>query len=148
MCRVILIKVNQLVKPKIKSMKNKKPSKTSDSRRDFLKTAAVTSAGFMIVPRHVVGGPGFTAPSDKLNVAGIGAGGKGRSDLSSFVKGGNVNVVALVDVDDDRAANTRKDYPKAKYYNDYREMLEKERDNIDACSISTPDHTHAVATLA
>ena len=129
-------------------MKNKKPSKTSDSRRDFLKTAAVTSAGFMIVPRHVVGGPGFTAPSDKLNVAGIGAGGKGRSDLSSFVKGGNVNVVALVDVDDDRAANTRKDYPKAKYYNDYREMLEKERDNIDACSISTPDHTHAVATLA
>src|SRR5690625_5801049 len=68
--------------------------KKKGSRRRFLKTAAVSSAGFMIVPRHVIG-KGFVAPSDKLNVAGIGAGGKGRSDLSSFVKGGNVNVVAF-----------------------------------------------------
>ncbi len=122
--------------------------KPKDSRRDFLKTAAVTSAGFMIVPRHVLGGTGFTAPSDKLNVAGIGAGGKGRSDLSGFMEGGNVNVVALCDVDEVKASGTREDYPKAKYYKDFREMLDKERDNIDACSISTPDHTHAVATLA
>src|SRR5690625_4568184 len=122
--------------------KNKK-----DSRRKFMKTAAVSSAGFMIVPRHVIG-KGFVAPSDKLNVAAIGAGGKGRSDLSSFVEGGNVNVVALCDVDDKQSAKTREDYPRAKYYRDFRQMLEREKDNIDACSISTPDHTHAVATLA
>lgn len=128
-------------------MKNRNIKNKKDSRRDFLKTAAVSSAGFMIVPRHVMG-KGFVAPSDKLNVAGIGAGGKGRSDLSSFMEGGNVNVVALCDVDDVSSAKTRKDYPRAKYYHDFREMLDKEKDHIDACSISTPDHTHAVATFA
>ena len=129
-------------------MKQNKIKKEKDSRRDFIKTAAVTSAGFMIVPRHVIGGKGFIAPSDKLNVATIGAGGKGESDLSNFVDGGNVNVVALCDVDDVKSAGTRKTYPGAKYYRDFRQMLDREKDNIDACSISTPDHTHAVATLA
>ncbi len=129
-------------------MKQNKIKKEKDSRRDFIKTAAVTSAGFMIVPRHVLGGKGFIAPSDKLNVATIGAGGKGESDLSNFVEGGNVNVVALCDVDDVKSAGTRKTYPGAKYYRDFRQMLDREKDNIDACSISTPDHTHAVATLA
>src|SRR5690606_2619334 len=126
----------------IKMKKNKK-----DSRRKFMKTAAVSSAGFMIVPRHVIG-KGFVAPSDKLNVAAIGAGGKRRSDLCSFWKGGNVNVVVLSDVNDEQSTKTREDYPRTKYYRDFRQMLEREKDNIDACSISTPDHTHAVATLA
>src|SRR5690606_12977020 len=102
---------------------------------------------FFIVPRHVLG-KGYIAPSDKLNIAGIGAGGKGKGDLAAFAKSPNVNIVALVDVDDRQAVDSRKRFPKAKYYKDFREMLNKEKNNIDACSISTPDHTHAVATLA
>ena len=117
------------------------------SRRKFIKNASLASAGFFIVPRHVLG-HGFIAPSDKLNVAGIGAGGKGESDLSEFAKSPKVNVVALCDVDDRQAVNSRKNFPKATYYKDFREMLDKEKNNIDACSISTPDHTHGVATIA
>lgn len=130
------------------SKKLKGMLKDENSRRNFIKSAAVASAGFMVVPRHVLGGKGYIPPSDKLNIATIGAGGKGHSDLANFTKEGNVNVVALCDVDDERSAETRKEYPKAKYYHDYREMLEKEKDNIDACSISTPDNVHGVATLA
>jgi len=117
------------------------------SRRRFLKQAALVGGSFFIVPRHVLG-RGFIAPSDKLNIAGIGAGGKGESDLSSFAKSPYVNIVALCDVDDRASAKSRERFPKANYYKDFREMLQKEKNNIDACSISTPDHTHAVATLA
>ncbi|MFT4092518.1 MAG: Gfo/Idh/MocA family oxidoreductase [Niabella sp.] len=117
------------------------------SRRKFLKNATLVGAGVTIVPRHVLG-RGFVAPSDKLNIAGIGAGGKGASDLAAFAKSPNVNIVALCDVDDREAATSRQRFPKASYYKDFREMLQKEKNNIDACSISTPDHTHAVATLA
>ncbi|MEE6187970.1 Inositol 2-dehydrogenase/D-chiro-inositol 3-dehydrogenase [Mycovorax composti] len=119
----------------------------SNSRRKFIKNAALIGAGITIVPRHVLG-RGFVAPSDKLNIAGIGVGGKGESDLTSFAKSPNVNIVALCDVDERQAVKSRKNFPKAKFYKDFREMLEKEKNNIDACSISTPDHTHAVATLA
>ncbi len=101
----------------------------------------------MIIPRHVLG-KGFIPPSDKLNIAGIGVGGKGASDLIEFSKSPYVNIVSLCDVDDLQAADARQKYSKATYYRDFREMLDKERNNIDACSISTPDHTHAVATLA
>ncbi|HEY2721388.1 MAG TPA: Gfo/Idh/MocA family oxidoreductase [Chitinophagaceae bacterium] len=117
------------------------------SRRKFIKNASLAGAGFFIVPRHVLG-RGFIAPSDKLNIAGIGAGGKGQDDLSNFSKSPNVNIVAMADVDDRQAVTSRKSFPKANYYKDFREMLSKEKNNIDACSISTPDHTHAVATLA
>src|SRR5690606_14574874 len=119
----------------------------NSSRRKFLKNSSMAAAGFFIVPRHVLG-KGYIAPSDKLNIAGIGAGGKGKSDLAAFAKSPNVNIVALVDVDDRQAVDSRKRFPKAKYYRDFREMLNKEKNNIDACSVSTPDHTHAVATLA
>src|SRR5687767_12932972 len=120
---------------------------SNQSKRKFLRNTSVATAGFFIVPRHTLG-RGFVAPSDKLNVAGIGVGGKGRSDLAEFFKGGNVNIVALCDVDDREAAASRKSFPNATYYRDYREMLEKENKKIDAVSISTPDNTHAVATLA
>lgn len=119
----------------------------SISRRKFIRNTAIAGAGFFIVPRHVLG-RGFIAPSDKLNIAGIGVGGKGTSDLAEFAKSPYVNIVALCDVDDREAANSRKKFDKAPYYKDFREMLEKEKTTIDACSISTPDHTHAVATLA
>ena len=125
-------------------MKNKQLQK---SRRNFIRNSAVTAAGFFIVPRHVLG-RGFIAPSDKLNIAGIGVGGKGSSDLMEFAKSPKVNIVALCDVDDRQAKGSVKQFSKATYYKDFREMLEKEKNNIDACSISTHDNTHAVATLA
>src|ERR1043165_9416577 len=117
------------------------------SRRKFIKDASLITAGFFIVPRHVLG-RGFIAPSDKLNIAGIGVGGKGTSDLASFAKSPKVNIVALCDVDDRQAVKSRKDFPQAPYYRDFREMLDKEKKNIDAVSVSTPDNTHAVAALA
>lgn len=120
---------------------------SSISRRNFIRNAAIVGGGFFIVPRHVLG-RGFIAPSDKLNIAGIGVGGKGASDIAEFAKSPKVNIVALCDVDDREAKRTVEKYPKAPYYHDFREMLDKEKNNIDAVSISTPDHTHAVATLA
>jgi hypothetical protein len=119
----------------------------NNSRRKFIRNSVLIGSGFFIVPRHVLG-KGFVAPSDKLRIAGIGSGGKGFSDLSEFAKSPNVSIVALCDVDERQAVNARKKFDKANYYTDFREMLEKEKNNIDACSISTPDHTHAVATIA
>jgi predicted dehydrogenase len=117
------------------------------SRRKFIKNAGLAAAAVTIVPRHVLG-KGFIAPSDKLYIAGIGVGGKGESDLGSFVKSPNATVSVLCDVDDRRAANSVKRFPQAKYYKDYRKMLEAEHKNIDAVSVSTPDHMHAVQAMA
>ena len=122
-------------------------SENNSARRKFIRNTSLAAAGFFIVPRHVLG-KGHIAPSDKLNIAGIGAGGKGASDLKEFAKSPRVNIVAMCDVDDRQAAGSMKAFPNAKYYKDFREMLQKENKNIDAVSISTPDHTHAVATLA
>ena len=120
---------------------------SSISRRQFLRNTAVVGGAFFIVPRHVLG-RGFIPPSDKLNIAAIGAGGKGASDIAEFAKSPRVNIVALCDVDDRQAKDSVTKFPKANYYHDFREMLNKEKNNIDAVSISTPDNTHAVATLA
>jgi len=121
----------------------KTPKKTN-SRRDFLKNVAMAST-IMIVPRHVLGGIGYIAPSDRLNLASIGAGGKGASDIINASVNGRERVVALCDVDfSGSAAQTVEKFPKAKLYNDYREMLDKEKD-IDALTISTPDHVHGPA---
>jgi predicted dehydrogenase len=122
--------------------------KNSNSRRSFIKQAAIAAIGFYIIPRHVLGGKGFTAPSDKLVVAGIGVGGKGESDLHEFFKSGKASVAYLCDVDDKQAAESRKRFPTAKFYKDYREMLDKEGKNFDAVSVSTPDHNHAIQALA
>lgn len=120
---------------------------TSKSRRNFIRNSAAAVAGFYILPRNVLG-RGFVAPSDKLVVAGIGVGGKGTSDIDNFFKSGKAEIAALVDVDDRQAAPMWKKYPNAKRYKDFREMLDKEGKSIDACSVSTPDHTHAVAAMA
>src|SRR5215204_1581087 len=122
--------------------------KKDTSRRDFIRDTALTAAGFMIVPRFVLGGRGYVAPSDRLLVAGIGVGGKGESDLMSFYKSGKAEIAFLCDVDDKRAANSVKAFPKANYYKDLRELYDKEAGNFDAVSVSTPDHNHAVQTLA
>jgi len=129
-------------------MKTEQENKSTTNRRDFIKTSAIAAAAFMIVPRHVLGGPGFLAPSDRLLVAGIGVGGKGQSDIAMFAKSGKADIAFLCDVDDRRAAASIKAFPKAKYYKDYREMLDKEHKNFDAVSVSTPDHNHAIQALA
>lgn len=124
-----------------------KESEHSASRRRFIRNTAITAAGFFIVPRHVLG-KGFIAPSDRLIIAGIGVGGKGESDLMSHYKSGKADIAFLCDVDDRRAANAVKAFPKAKYYRDWRELLDKESKKFDAVSIATPDHNHAAPTLA
>lgn len=121
--------------------------KSNVSRRTFVKGAATAAAGVMIVPRHVLGGPGYTAPSDKLNLASIGAGGKGHSDILRAWNDGKENVVALCDIDPLRAEKSIGLWPNAKRYSDFRVMLEQQKD-IDAVTISTPDHTHTVAAMA
>jgi predicted dehydrogenase len=92
-------------------------------------------------------GKGFTAPSDTLYLGGIGVGGKGASDLTESAKSPNVKVVALCDVDDRRAKDSRNRFGDAKYYKDYRKMLSAEK-GLDAVTISSPDHMHAVQALA
>ena len=120
----------------------------NDSRRRFLKNSLIAASGLYIVPRHVLGGRGYTAPSDKLTIACVGAGGKGETDINYLWGTGKTDIAILCDVDDRRAANTRKKFPNAKYYKDYREMLEKEHKHIDAVTVSTPDHMHAVIGMA
>lgn len=116
----------------------------ASGRRTFLRNSAIASS-FFIVPRHVLGGPGFLAPSDQLVLAAIGAGGKGRSDIKNASVNGREKVAALCDVDFSGSAKASiENFPKAKRYADYREMLDKEKD-IDAVTISTPDHVHAPA---
>ncbi|GAB3512824.1 Gfo/Idh/MocA family protein [Emticicia fontis] len=118
--------------------------KSNESRRSFIKKSAIASS-FFIVPRNVLGGVGFISPSDQLNLAAIGSGGKGRSDITNASVKGRERVVALCDVDfSGSAAQTVKQFPNAKLYADYREMLDKEKD-IDAVTISTPDHVHGPA---
>ncbi|MEO6290542.1 MAG: Gfo/Idh/MocA family oxidoreductase, partial [Ginsengibacter sp.] len=73
---------------------------------------------------------------------------KGESDIANFYKSGKADIAFLCDVDDRRAATTVKNFPKAKYYKDWRELIDKESKNFDAVSVSTPDHTHAVAAMA
>lgn len=117
------------------------------SRRGFLSAAASTAFAFTLVPRHVLGGPGYVAPSDMLRVAGIGAGGMGGGDIATISRLG-ASYAALCDVDETRAAGTFNAHPRAKRYKDFREMLDKESGNIDAVSVGTPDHVHAVASMA
>jgi predicted dehydrogenase len=111
------------------------------SRRHFVGDLAAAGAAFHIVPRYVLG-RGFVAPSDKLNIACIGCGGKGRSDIEGVA---SENIYALCDVDWHMALDAFQHYPQAKRYRDYREMLDKEGKNIDAVTVSVPDHSHAAA---
>jgi predicted dehydrogenase len=113
------------------------------NRRQFFGSAAAVAA-FTIVPRYVLGGPGNTPPSEKLNIAGIGIAGRGAGVLEGVQ---SQNIVALCDVDWKHAADTFNRYPNAKKYRDFRKMLEEEGKNIDAVTVATPDHVHAVASM-
>jgi predicted dehydrogenase len=115
--------------------------KSGPTRRNFIPGAA---AVFTILPRRVLGGPGYTPPSDKLNIGAIGVGGMGKSYIAGC---SSENIAAIADVDDVLAAPVRAKYPSATSYRDFRTMLEKER-GIDAVIIGTPDHSHAVIAMA
>jgi len=114
------------------------------SRRSFLAGTAATAFGCLVVPSHVLGREGKQPPSDKLNIACIGCGGKGGSDVNSV---SGENIVALCDVDWDRARGIFKKHRKAKKFKDFRVMLARMDKQIDAVTISTPDHIHAPASM-
>ena len=139
---------NQLQQPCFMSHIDKPTDALSESsRRKFLQTGALAAGSFFIVPRHVLG-KGFIAPSDKLNIASVGIGGKGSSDVgNSFNKGAN-NMVALCDVDWTRNKVNFEKHPNAAKYKDFRQMFDKEAKNIDAVTVSTADHCHAVVAMA
>src|ERR1041385_1390335 len=111
------------------------------NRRQFVQrsAAATVALAFPFVARRNVLGA-----NNRLNIAGIGVGGKGASDVANV---DNENIYALCDVDEINAAGTFKKYPQAKRYKDFRLMLEKEGKSIDAVTVSTPDHMHAPAAL-
>lgn len=115
-------------------------------RRSFIKKGSIATFGISIIPRHVLG-KGFIPPSDKLNIAIVGAGGKGYSDMLNVWNGGSSNIVAICDVDFNRANQAFVKFPNAQKFKDYRRLLDNIKD-IDAITVSTPDHTHAVITLA
>ncbi len=125
---------------------------TLPTRRDFVGTMTA-AAGIMIVPRHVLGGPGFQAPSDQVNIATIGYV-NGMGTANTEAAGKVANIVALCDVDESAAAaraaarsKIYENFPKAVRYTDFRVMLEQQKD-IDGVIVATPDHTHAVIAMA
>jgi predicted dehydrogenase len=111
-------------------------------RRSFIRAAAATAAGISIIPSHVMGKTlGHTAPSDKLNIAGIGVGGKGHVNLEAM---NTEKIIALCDVDWNYAQECFNDFPSAKRYWDWRRMFDEMGREIDAVMIATADHTHAI----
>lgn len=122
--------------------------KNSISRRDFLAatttTAALSACATRVNTARVV--PGKISPNEKLNIAGVGIGGMGGGNLGTVRE--TENIVALCDIDTDYAGHIFEEYPKAAQYKDFREMLDKESKNIDGVIVATPDHTHAIITMA
>lgn len=120
------------------------------SRRHFLRHASATTALLagapMVLPSHVLGANGQTPPSNKINLACIGVGGRGADDIGGLAP--HCNIVALCDVDARSAADTFKRYPAAKRYQDFRKMFDEASSSFDAVLVATPDHTHAVAAMA
>jgi predicted dehydrogenase len=122
------------------------------SRRTFVGTMAA-AAGVLIVPRHVLGGTGYQAPSDRVNIATIGyRHGMGTTNANALLKVPNVNIVAFCDVDDSEAARKasarlHEAVPNAAFYTDFRVLLERQKD-IDGVVVATPDHAHAVVAMA
>jgi predicted dehydrogenase len=141
------------------------------NRRQFI-TKSTTLAAATIVPRHVLGGPGYISPSNQLNVAVIGTGGQGITNIKEFLKHSDVKITAICDVaefwdnsdlyyrhnggrgpaikaiSEHHRQTSSKGYHGCKVYVDFRLMLEKSEKDIDAVVVATPNHTHAVASMA
>lgn len=114
------------------------------SRRSFIATSAAATAGFSVLPSNVIAGLGHRAPSDKLNIAGVGIGGRGGADIKALR---SENIVALCDVDWDYASGNFAEFPDAKKYWDWRVMFDEMKDSIDAVVVGTPDHSHAIVSI-
>lgn len=123
----------------------KKSTKNGMSRRHFIGSTATAAAGFTILPNYVISGLGHRVPSDKLNIAGIGVGGVGATNVHNC---SGENIVALCDVDWGYAAGTFEKYPGAKKFMDFRKMFDELAKTIDAVIVATPDHTHAMASAS
>ena len=119
--------------------KSKNSSKMS--RRRFIGNSAAAAAGLTILPSYVVSGMGNKAPGDKLNIAGVGIGGRGFSVLKAME---SENIVALCDVDWKYSKRVFEHFPKAKKYWDWRKLFDEMGDSIDAVVVATADHTHAI----
>ncbi len=111
------------------------------SRRKFVTATTATAAGLTILPSNVIAGLGHKAPSDKLNIAAIGIGGKGVHNLRNMK---SENIVALCDVDWKYSQPVFDRWPKAKKFKDWRLMYEEMHKEFDALVIATADHTHAI----
>jgi predicted dehydrogenase len=122
------------------------PKSTQINRRRFLCATSASVAAFHLLPGTALHGAEGLGANDKLNVAGIGIGGQGGSDIDA-VAGEGHNLVALCDVDDNYAAKKFAQYPKAQRFKDYRVMLDKMGKEIDAVVIGTPDHSHAIIAM-
>jgi len=118
-----------------------KLDKKNVSRRSFLGTTAAVAAGITVIPRHAVAGLGHQAPSDTLNIAAVGIGGMGSTNLRNLQ---TENVVALCDVDWKYSAQVFERYPDAKRYKDWRRMYDEMGKSIDGVIVATADHTHAI----
>jgi predicted dehydrogenase len=119
-------------------------NKLSESRRNFIKNVAIATAGLTILPSNVISGLGHVAPSDKLNIVGVGVGGRGGALMKELR---SQNIVALCDVDWKYSSAIFKEFPNAKKYYDWRVMFEELKDSFDAVVVATPDHTHAIVSL-
>ena len=108
------------------------------TRRRFLSNMALTGTGLVILSNS--GSVRGTPANSKLNIAGIGVGGRGAADINGVA---DQNLVALCDVDWKHCAATLEKFPNAKRYHDFRKMLDEVEDKIDAVVVGTPDHTHA-----
>ena len=117
--------------------------KTKTSRRDFLKQTSLAGMGFWVAGGLTLADS--KSPNEKINIACIGVGGKGDSDTDQA--GNHGNIVALCDIDDHHLEAKASKFPNAKKYNDFRKMLEEMDKHIDAVTVSTPDHTHAPASI-
>ncbi len=120
------------------------PASARLTRRQFLVRSTAVAAAIPFVPGTVLGLNGAVSANERLNLAGVGVGGQGASDLNELA---SENIVALCDTDWRHAAGTFKKYPAAKQYRDFRVMLEEQKD-IDAVVVATPDHVHAFASIA
>ena len=115
------------------------------TRRSFLQRGTAAAAALTIVPNVVLGkAHGHIAPTDKLNIAGVGIGGMGNANLKNMEK--TENIVALCDIDWRYAKPVFDRHPQAKKYWDYRKMFDEMGSSIDAVMVATADHTHAIIT--
>jgi len=119
----------------------KKKDESGISRRNFIGKSTAAMAGFTILPSNVISGFGYKAPSDKLNIVGVGVGGMGFGNLKNMETD---NIVGLCDVDWKYADRAFKHFPKAKKFKDFRKMYDEMGKSIDAVMVATADHTHAI----